>query len=194
MNAMIEALLKQMTTPLVPQIGEAGTAVGTSMAQPGLAESENPTMAKVKGFAGGAIEGLGNLASDATSPLSLMGMLASGGMSKAGEGIAAGATAAGRAAPEIMGLTAEQMGRMNAMHKAANPVFKAMEAAGQFGGERTVRGVAPVAKQAAELGTRMAEFTPQGGEDAYNALKPVAAKGVSLVDQMYSRLLAKGGR
>lgn len=194
MNAMIEALLKQMTTPMVPQIGEAGKAVGTSMAQPGLAESENPTMAKLKGFAGGAIEGLSGMASDATSPLSLMGMLASGGMSKAGEGMAAGATAAGRAAPEIVGLTAEQMGRMNAMHKAANPVFKAMEAAGAFGGERNVRGVAPAASKIAELGTRLAEFAPQGGEAAYNSALPPAAKAPDLIEQMYQRMLAKGGR
>lgn len=104
-DSLLQALYNRMTSPLVPQLADAGEQAETAMSEPSLDAS--PTMAMAKGFGAGAMKGLGRVLSDATSPVSLLAMLASGGLSAGAKGAGAGVTAARAAAPELGALSAE---------------------------------------------------------------------------------------
>jgi hypothetical protein len=78
MDGLLEQLLTRATTPLTQAPAQSGTAAMQQLTQPQL--NQSPTMARLKGFAGGAAEGAGKLASDMTSPLSLAMMLIPGGL------------------------------------------------------------------------------------------------------------------
>lgn len=48
--------------------------------------------------------------------------------------------------------------------------------------------------RATPLGRQVAEYTPVGGEAAYNAMRPAARPVTDLAEQGYQNVLARGGR
>jgi hypothetical protein len=76
-------LYDKATTPLTTKPSEIATDVANSIDQRSLAET--PWMARLKGFAAGATEGVGNILTQMTSPLDLALTLVSGGGVTAGK-------------------------------------------------------------------------------------------------------------
>jgi len=79
---------------------------------------------------------------------------------------------------------------MERLHGQAAPTFKRMEAAGAFGGDRSVGGL----PQLKRLGDVNPEFTAQGGESVLNAGRPKIKAVPDPVEAAYHSILARGGR
>lgn len=120
MDEMLQALIEQAkkagqfaTTPLTDKPAQMGAQAAESITTPKLGES--PLTAKAKGFAGGAVQGLGNLISGQTSPIALLSMLAGGGLGMAGRGAAEGMAAGGDAVQSALSttkITAPELGKI----------------------------------------------------------------------------------
>src|SRR5665213_1317255 len=73
---LLSKIWRQQTTPLTDLPERASKSVSDTITEPKLDES--PLVAKLKGFAGGSLEGLGKVISSLTTPLNLETMGASG--------------------------------------------------------------------------------------------------------------------
>lgn len=119
------------------------------------------------------------------------------------------------AAPAMLGMDAAQAasrsasdvfnsgtaGMMHQMYQEANPVFRGLEEAGTFGGNRQVGGVhlnmQPGGAPAETLGERNAMFTPNGGEGMFNMAKKGLHEALPVQDPQesaFQALLKRGGR
>lgn len=121
-------------------------------------------------------------------------------------------TPAARMAPQIEPLPAHAVGMMDKMYEQANPVFKRMQQAGAFGGDRTVGSwaqasprayrAAPRASEASyridpvqeTLGEINPEFTAVGGEGLYNTGKEAMRGLMDPAVHAYMRILGTMGR
>ncbi len=120
--------------------------------------------------------------------------------------------AAARVAPQIEPLSAGAVQRMEGMYQRANPVFKRLQEAGAFGGDRTVgswpqivSGASRAVPRASEASSRMApvmetlgetnpEFTPMGGEGLYNVGKEAIHGLMDPALRAYTKLMGTMGR
>ena len=112
MNPLLKALIDRALTPLAPQPGQLADKAATAITTPTL--SQSPTMAKLKGFGAGALQGAGHLLSDMTKPLNIGIGAASGGLGGLlDSGAAGGASeAAGALAPRMFNPVAETLGEV----------------------------------------------------------------------------------
>lgn len=84
MPSLVSELMRRAQQPLLPQIGEGWDQIANLIDDPNGGSSNVP-LETVKGGLAGIAHGVGKVASDATSPLGLLAMLAGGG---AGRGLA----------------------------------------------------------------------------------------------------------
>lgn len=170
MPNLLQTLLDRATTPLLPQSVIQGTQ--DTLTQPSLTQS--PTMARIKGFGAGALQGVRDL----TSPAMLAGSLMDDvpGALLASRFLGAGSKAA-EAAPAI----AEGM-------SALKPTLTSF---GKLAAPALTRG----AKVAETLGEMSPEFTPLGGEGMFNATRgagtPVPGSDDSLYQLAMQRFMGK---
>lgn len=190
-DGLLKQLLERANTPLVPE--NVTKPYTDYLTEPHLDQS--PTMARIKGFFGGALEGARGL----TSPAMLAGMMADdipiglgakaatkipgmlGKVSRAATMAPEVATAAGAAASDI--LNPRTAATMEQMYKAAKPTYDSMKAG--FAGDRTVGGLWTNSLRA---GARNPEFTAVGEEGLYNAGRELP-KVVDPVESAYNRIL-----
>jgi hypothetical protein len=191
-DGLFKQLLARANTPLV---SESVTKPATDyLTEPHLDQS--PTMARIKGFFGGALEGARGL----TSPAMLAGMMVDdipiglgvkaatklpGMLGKAARPVAMmapeAAQAASAAASDI--LNPRTASTMEKMYQAAKPTYDSMKAG--FAGDRTVGGLWTNSLRA---GARNPEFTAVGEEGLYNAGRELP-KVVDPVESAYNRIL-----
>lgn len=117
-DSLLKALLARVTAPLVPQVEQAADTTADTITTPHLAQS--PTMARLKGFGAGALQGAGHLLSDMTSPLNLALMAPTLGMGGAAE---AAAEPAVEAAPAALRGVRKALSPIEQFYKA-NPAAK----------------------------------------------------------------------
>lgn len=102
-----------------------------------------------------------------------------------------------RAAPSVKPLSPGNVGMMDKMYAQSNPVFKGLEKAGAFGGERSTfssapQAMAPKIGQAGETAGEFAsEFTPRGGEDMYNIARGGTVPRPDPAQAAYGRILQR---
>lgn len=123
------------------------------------------------------------------------------GVSRAAESLTGAPTEAfealNRAAPSIKPLSPGNVGMMDKMYAQSNPVFKGLEKAGAFGGERSTfssapQAMAPKIGQAGETAGEFAsEFTPRGGEDMYNIARGGTIPRPDPAQAAYGRILQR---
>lgn len=77
------------------------------------------------------------------------------------------------------------------LFQQANPIFRGLQKAGAFAGDRNVQLGRAISTSQVPL---PAELTPMGGEAAYNALRPVVKAVKDPLENIYQHILAKGGR
>lgn len=95
-----------------------------------------------------------------------------------------------KSAPKILGFSPETEAVMNSMYQKANPVFKGLEEAGQFAGDRTTGSLRPVMP----LGASNPEFTPVGEEGLYGLAK-AGLRGIEgPVEKAYKNIMSRMGK
>ena len=127
------------------------------------------------------------------------------GLFKAPEAVA-------RVAPQIEPLSAGAVQRMEQMYQRANPVFKRLQEAGAFAGDRTVgswpqvvSGASRAVPAASEASSRIApvmetlgethpDFTPVGGEGLYNVGREAVRGLADPLLNAYTKLRGTMGR
>ena len=172
-----------LTTPLVPEAPVR--RLQERMDAPTLDRS--PWEARLRGFGAGALEGLRGQ----TSPMALAGMLplVGGAMRAPGaaQGLSRAAQGLSRAMPafevvEDAPAVAQAMPGMGAVDD--------MVGALKYNLAKIPGRAAPAAET---LGQQVAEFTPQGGEAAYNATRTAMQRPpVDLAENGYQNILRKG--
>src|SRR3990167_8780029 len=169
-------------TPLVT----GGQEFTQELGQPGLGDS--PGWAQAKGFGAGALEGLRGF----TSPLQLAGMAMGGGsMMRGAQGAARGLVGAGPVTAKS--IAAAKAARNAELMAYGAPMAKATEQALAKTARSGFRVVPPASPQTpvAALGELSSEFTPVGGEAAYNALRPVTKQPGITQDDIYRMMMEK---
>ena len=92
-------------------------------------------------------------------------------------------------AKDILTPAAKAMGER--LFQQANPIFRGLQKAGVFAGDRSVQLGRPISTAQAAL---PAEFSPVGGESLYNAIRPAVKAIKDPLENVYQAILAKGGR
>ena len=172
-----------LTTPLVPEAPVR--RLQEQIDAPTLDRS--PWEARARGFGAGALEGLRGL----TSPLSLAGMVPLGrAASMAPRAVQGLSRAIQRGGPtldlvEDAPAVAQAMPNMGAVDDMIGALrYNLAKIPGKAG---------PRTPPTETLGTQLAEFTPRGGEAAYNAARPARTLPADIGESTYNRMLQTRG-
>lgn len=153
--SLFQELLNRANTPVVPE-SVISPAVD-ALAHPKL--NDSTMMAQLKGFGAGALEGARGL----TTPMNLALAAIPGG--RAGKGVVAGAKGLAGVVPELV-----------QAERAVKQVMPMADDVTRLGATLKQRLLQVPSKGQKALGGSVAEFTPSGGEAAYNAGRAGMAK------------------
>lgn len=164
--------------------------------------TRSPGEAQLQGFLAGSLGGLADQFTPMNLALTALGKAVP--MGKIGQWGTPGRILE-NAAGKIHTLNPRQVGNMERMYQEANPVFKGLENAGNFAGDRSVGGIARSFKPQPSvpstfnpiqetLGEMSSEFTPVGGESMFNMGRPPAPSIEDPVERAYKAIKSRGGR